>query len=123
MEKPVILAYALPAETAARYDKVARRFGGSLKAVPVEAYSLPIAGAAGGLAPRAPYLGRELPEPVLVFVNFPEGMLEVFLETLKKVNVPRVSLKAVLTPHNAIWTPDELYRELCREREAFRASR
>ena len=118
MEKPVILCYAVPEGIAAELKKLAHRFGAGIRRIPREAYSLPIAAAAGGLAPRSVYTGEELPEPMAVFVNFPDGALDVFLSELCRSEV-RIPLKAVLTPYNAVWTADRLYEELCREREAF----
>ena len=118
MEKPQILCYALsmPAEMA--LAKLARRLGIVLRNVPVASYTLPLAGVAAGLSPRRPYEGQPLAEPMLVFVNMPEVRLRQFLAAMREEG-PRVSLKAVLTPHNAVWSAEELYRELCRERAAL----
>ena len=59
-------------------------------------------------------------EPLLVFINFPEGALDTFLEAMRKTGCCRGILKAVLTPANAVMTPGQLYEELAREREEMR---
>ena len=118
MEKPQILCYAL-SQTAHRMLAVlGRRFGVALRTVSPDAYRLPIAAVAGGLLPTGEGTEYTLPEPMLIFVNMPEVRLRQFLAAMREEG-PRVSLKAVLTPHNAVWSAEELYRELCRERAAL----
>ncbi len=46
--------------------------------------------------------------------------LDGFLEDYRRMGIPPVPLKAVLTPYNMKWTPAQLCTELVREREAFR---
>lgn len=118
MEKPQILCYALPMSVKAALATLARRFGVVLRTVPTEAYTMPLAAVAAGLEPKRTDTEKILPEPMLVFVSFPETMLDSFLAAMREKG-PRVSLKAVLTRYNAIWTAEELYRELCRERNAL----
>ena len=119
MEKPIILCYGIAEYEADRLEKLCLKFGSGIKKATLNEYSLPIAALAAGLPVQKAYNGKSLPEPILVFVNFPEGMLDVFLSEMKKYRIANHSLKVILTPHNAVWTPDRLYKELCREREAF----
>ncbi len=123
MKKPLILCYALPEEDRLALARFAKRFGADVKGVPPASYSLPIAAVVGGLEGTPMSLVPSLPEPMLVFANFPEVMLDVFLDALRASDLPRVPLKAVVTATNAAWRADELYRELCRERAAVRMSR
>lgn len=122
MEKPLILCFALPEEDCAALKRFAKGYGASIRRVLPSSYALPIAAVAGGMeAPAAPLL-QELPEPMLVFANFPEAMLDVFLSALRASGLRKVALKAVVTPTNAAWKADELYRELCRERAVILAA-
>ncbi len=57
-----------------------------------------------------------IPEPVLVLCGLTGAQLDRLLAGLRRIEVPRSVLKAVLTPHNALWTFSALYEELCRER-------
>ncbi len=123
MEKPLILCYALPEQDRVALARFAKRYGAAVKDVKPAAYSLPIAAVVGGLEAPPSALAAELPEPMLIFANFPEVMLDVFLDALRASDLRRVPLKAVVTATNAAWRADELYRELCRERAAVRMSR
>lgn len=118
MEKPQILCYALPQDSHRLLAVCGRRFGVTLRTVLPAFYQLPIAAVAGGLLPSKTAEETPLPEPMLVFVNMPEVRLKQFLTAMREEGL-RISLKAVLTPYNAVWNAEELYRELCRERNAL----
>ena len=123
MEKPLILCFAVSEETTVALRRFAKRFGAEVRSIAPASYSLPIAAIVGGLEGTPTALASELPEPMLIFANFPETLLDVFLDALRASDLPKVPLKAVVTPTNAAWRVDELYRELCRERAAVRMSR
>jgi hypothetical protein len=57
-------------------------------------------------------------DEMLLLVDFNNVMLDIFLSQLKQKK-SRVDLKAVLTETNKSFTPCELYKELCAEREAI----
>lgn len=59
-----------------------------------------------------------LPEEMLVICGLSEEKLDLFLQTLRSSGAG-VSLKAVLTPHNAKWSFSDLYNELRQERKAL----
>lgn len=68
----------------------------------------------------------ELPvieEEVMVLQGFSDQRLNELLYTLKKAEVPKVNLKAVLTENNRSWSLYELYEELKREHEAMEQKR
>lgn len=71
--------------------------------------------AAEGSAAKAP----AIPEPFLIFCSLSSAQLDRLLAALRRMEVPRSVLKAVLTPDNAAWTLFALYQELCRERQAM----
>jgi hypothetical protein len=43
-------------------------------------------------------------------------MLDVVLAMIREKGI-KIPLKAILTPHNAVWDANTLYKELCRERK------
>lgn len=59
-----------------------------------------------------------MPE-MLVFYGMPEDEVDVFLKRYREAGIAPVSLKAVTTPYNLLWTPYELVKELEKEREHF----
>lgn len=69
--------------------------------------------------PAVETLQAPVPEPVLVFCELKGNQLDRVLQTLRRLNVPRSCLKAVLTPHNADWTFRALYEELVQERSTL----
>lgn len=64
----------------------------------------------------------ELPvihDEMMVLQGFTDQRLNQLLYTLKRTEVPRINLKAVVTEGNSSWTFYELYEELKMEHEAF----
>lgn len=119
MKKPLILCYGVDDDTSAGIKKLAKPLGVSLLRVAPSAYALPLAAVVAGVGAKGnPPESALLPEPMLLFANLPQGMLEVLLDAMRRKGL-RVSLKAILTPHNAAWTAYELYHELCAERKAL----
>ncbi len=93
-----------------------------LRLRPVEAGGLgrAVSALAQGLAPAGEVPAvSPVPEPMLVFCYFTNAQLDRMLSALRRFEVPRTVLKAVLTPDNASWSLSELYEELCRERQAM----
>lgn len=66
----------------------------------------------GALIAEAPFI----PEPLIIFCSLSNTQLDRLLAALRRMEIPRGVLKAVLTPANANWTLSALYQELCRER-------
>ena len=62
-----------------------------------------------------PVLSRD----VLVMKNFSSSRIDMLLAGLWKAGVPKIELKAVITPQNAEWTFYQLYQELEKEHESF----
>lgn len=79
-----------------------------------------LAAPAGENAPEASAAkAPAVPEPMLIFCSLSSAQLDRLLAALRRMEVPRWVLKAVLTPDNAGWTLSALYQELCRERQAM----
>jgi hypothetical protein len=55
-------------------------------------------------------------EPMLVLCGLDERSMDALLRGLRQPGLPRIALKAVLTPTNRGWTMRALYEELCAER-------
>lgn len=68
----------------------------------------------------APF-GASLPEEVLVMKDFTSSRMDTLFARLRKARVPKIALKAVLTPSNAQWTFLELYEELKKEHQVMSA--
>lgn len=64
-----------------------------------------------------------LDRPAMVMYGLSSQRLDLFLQNLKKAGVPRIPLKAIVTPHNVSWTFRELYVELEREEAVVEAQK
>lgn len=120
MDKQKLLCYNIAPDTLSALTREAARLGIETVKVTPESYLLPLLSVASGVKAKANPLvsSTALKEGMLVFVNFPDAMLDVFLGVMREKSI-RVSLKAILTPHNAVWDAHTLYNELCRERAEF----
>ena len=119
MNKPKILCYNIPSDTLDALSKTAKKLGVDTVTVSPESYALPILSVASGVKANAnPLVFGNLSEGMLVFVNLSDTVLDVLLGAMR-TNGIRVSLKAIMTPHNAVWDAHTLYNELCRERAEF----
>lgn len=58
-------------------------------------------------------------QDVLVLHNFSRERMDRFLSSIRKANVPKVDLKAVVTPQNIEWTFYHLYQELMEEHKTM----
>lgn len=93
-----------------------------LRLRPVEASDLgrTVGALAQGLAPAGEVPAvSPIPEPMLIFCSLSNAQLDRLLAALRRMEVSRSVLKAVLTPDNAGWPLSALYQELCRERQAM----
>ncbi len=78
-----------------------------------------LAGIVGISKTNKPYRGEEFPGEMMVFSGIDSDELDVFLEDYRLAGIEAVALKAVLTPANVTWTPEELYRELLKEHKFY----
>ncbi len=91
---------------------------------PVEAdqYGLTLEDLLGRSEEKAP-VEEEFSDPMLVFCNLPHEKLDHLLTAMGRAGLPRIALKAMLTPTNRTWTSQQLWTELRREHEAMQAQR
>lgn len=123
-----VLIYRMETEKEKRIREVCRELGIRAEAVEPEREAAPLgllAGARGwmdsslmqGRAPEG-----SITEEMLVMAGFSDRLLDAFLKKLRQAQAA-VSLKAILTPQNAVWNAGQLQAELKREREAFYGSK
>ena len=74
---------------------------------------------AEGAVPETPYSGDGFDDEMLLIVNCPGPLLDLFLQAFRRQKLAPVRLKAVLTPTNREWDSVALHAELCRERQAI----
>lgn len=54
---------------------------------------------------------------MMVLYGFTSRRLDEFLSNMKRMGIPRIALKAIVTPQNIGWTLEALYQELEKEDE------
>lgn len=69
--------------------------------------------------PVRAYRMTGFPTPMMVFCNLQQEDLDAYLSGYADAGIEKISLKAVLTPHNVSWTCEELYEELLAEHRSF----
>lgn len=123
MAAPMILAFNIPPEKLGRLRLLVARIKARLRPVGPDEHqrkladiiASPVAAAQGDAVPADAGFGDEM----LVMAGLTGAQMNLFLGDFKRFGIPPIPLKAVLTVTNAEWTPVELHRELCAEREAF----
>lgn len=61
-----------------------------------------------------------LSRQMMVLYGFTNERLDEFLRNMRRAGIPRIALKAIVTPYNVSWTFRQLYEELEREEAAYR---
>lgn len=121
MARPMLLTYNLNQETAARLEAVCREQGILLRAVKPFEYAAPI-GALAGIPVAKGSAGlptATFTDDMLVMCHMLSDQLDAFLQGMRAGGVPRIPLKAVLTPTNVTWDSLRLHDELAREHAAM----
>lgn len=122
MKQPVLLCYNMEGERLSKIRLAAMRLKIRVRTVAPEEYALTLA-ALCGMEPAsgAVHAGDAFTQEMMVMANFPAGMMNAFLQTLRRMNVAPVALKAMLTPTNAAWDSVKLHGEIAAEHEAMRS--
>lgn len=121
MDHPLLLSYNLRPGTAAGVQKICMDQGIRVREVAAAEYGKPI-GLLAGIPMPISVLGEQGPafsDEMLVMCRLSPGQLDAFLKAMRENALPRIPLKAVLTPTNAAWTSVKLRTELAREHEAM----
>ncbi len=114
-----VLTFNLPGDVHARMQGLAAALGVRVRAVPPERFTLPLGAMLGIPAgpARIPTEAGSFSDPMLLMCNLDQAQFDRFLQLLRGPGLPRIPLKAVLTPHNVSWNALQLYGELRREHE------
>ena len=127
MAKPLLLTYNLKPGTAARLDRICGNLGIRVREIERDEYALPIGALAGipvtrpssAEAPASPPFDDEM----LVMCHMMSNELDAFLRAMREAGMPRIDLKAVLTPINVLWNSTDLHSELAREHASMQRRR
>lgn len=119
MAEPLLLTYNLNPNTASLLGGLCRAQGIRLRPVEPREYALPI-GALAGIPVSAglPAPASAFDDEMLVMCHMLSNQLDAFLQGMRVCGIPRIALKAVLTPTNVTWSSARLRGELIREHEA-----
>ena len=117
MAQPTLLTYNIKPGAKAGLEGICRKLNIRLREVRRDEYALPIGALAGipvkrvaGPAPVVPF-----DDEMLVMCHMLSDGLDAFLQAMREGGLPRIALKAVLTPVNVAWNSTELRDELARE--------
>ena len=119
MNTPTILLYNLDNPRGAKIRRMCLSLRLRTALVPRESYGLPLGALAEGAVPETPSSGDGFDDEMLLIVNCPGPLLDLFLQAFRRQKLAPVRLKAVLTPTNREWDSVALHAELCRERQAI----
>ena len=120
MKEPVVLLFCAGEKTGGPWRAAASRCGIPCRDVPPAACGRTIRELLEGKAPAAsagPRMG--LPETMVVMAGLTRERMDAYLSAARAAGAERGILKAVVTPVNLFWTPEKLYGELAKERQAF----
>lgn len=116
-----LLMYNIPPEKARRIKAIALQLGFRIRVVKPEEYGQSV-GCLAGLPETKVQGGAEpFAEEMLVLCGVEGPAFHSFLAQLRSKKVP-VTLKAVLTEHNAAWSSSKLHASISQEHEAMRTA-
>lgn len=125
MAQPLLLTYNLKPSTAAGLLGICRGLGIRVREVGRGEYALPIGALAGIPVARASDAApvAAFDDEMLVMCHMLSNELDAFLQAMRDGGLPRIALKAVLTPANVVWNSVDLRNELAREHSAMHRNR
>lgn len=113
---PMVLCYNLRPEKLGKLRVLAVRLGIRLRTVMPEEFALPVGALAGVAEPPAEAPAVEpFSDEMIVMAHFRPGMLDAFLNDMRRSRVPPIPLKAMLTETNAGWNAAELHDTILEE--------
>ena len=117
-----ILFYQIRGEKRTQLKKVCGELGIEITVVSPAEYGEPVGALAGFPGMRKQgrtCTGAGVTGEMLVFVGMDEDALDEFLAVCKTKKIVPTACKAVLTPHNAGWSGEQLYAELVKEHDSM----
>ena len=122
MAVETVLMYNCSGEQWAKLRQIFLMLRVRIRPVEADQYGLTLEELLGRSEEKAP-VEEEFFDPMLVFCNLPHEKLDHLLTAMGRAGLPRIALKAMLTPTNRTWTSQQLWTELRREHEAMQAQR
>ena len=122
MATETVLMYNCSGEQWAKLRQIFLMLRVRIRPVEADQYGLTLEELLGRSEEKAP-VEEEFSDPMLVFCNLPHEKLDHLLTAMGRAGLPRIALKAMLTPTNRTWTSQQLWTELRREHEAMQAQR
>ena len=113
-----VLIYNLAPDRDAKLKMLCRKMYIGSRSVEKSEYGYSLGRLLGLTEDEAVRDGEDFSEEMLYISGLPDGMLNIFLDQLKR-NKLIIPLKAIRTETNLSFTSYELYHELSAEREAF----
>ena len=122
MSVETVLMYNCSGEQWAKLRQIFLMLRVRIRPVEADQYGLTLEDLLGRSGEKAP-VEEEFSDPMLVFCNITHEKLDHLLTAMGRAGLPRIALKAMLTPTNRTWTSQQLWTELRREHEAMQAQR
>jgi len=122
MATETVLMYNCSGEQWAKLRQIFLMLRVRIRPVEAHQYGLTLEDLLGHSEEKAP-VEEKFSDPMLVFCNLPHEKLDHLLTAMGRAGLPRIALKAMLTPTNRTWTSQQLWTELRREHEAMQAQR
>ena len=122
MAVETVLMYNCDGEKWAKLRQIFLMLRVRIRPVEADQYGLTLEDLLGRSEEESP-VEEEFSDPMLVFCNLPHEKLDHLLTAMGRAGLPRIALKAMLTPTNRTWTSQQLWTELRREHEAMQAQR
>ena len=120
MAVETVLMYNCNGEQWAKLRQIFLMLRVRIRPVEADQYGLTLEDLLGRSEEKAP-VEEAFSDPMLVFCNISNGKLDQLLTAMGRAGLPRIALKAMLTPTNRSWTSQQLWTELRREHEAMQA--
>ena len=122
MATETVLMYNCSGEQWAKLRQIFLMLRVRIRPVEADQYGLTLEDLLGRSEEKSP-VEEEFSDPMLVFCNLPHEKLDHLLTAMGRAGLPRIALKAMLTPTNRTWTSQQLWTELRQEHEAMQAQR
>lgn len=119
---PTLLLYSVPSEQHKKLEALGMHLGYDCKKIARKRFLQPIGchvGLPGFEQTGDWYEGKNLPDPMILFFEFSDGLLNRFLAACKEDGMPQIDYRAVVTEHNVHWNVPDLYQELAQEHESL----
>ena len=123
MRQPVLLCYNLREEVFKKVRLAAMRFKIRVRPVSPSEYGETLAALCGMEPPAGLPAPGAFEDEMLVMAHLSSLQASQFLQALRRLGVPPIALKAMLTPTNSAWNSLTLHGELSSEHAALEAGK